>query len=126
MKTKLLYIFLGLFCLVSIGISVYFYFENKKLIVNPQVVVERESLLMLKKIAEVMELPNEKPSIISVVDREKLQDQEFFKKAVNGDKILVYEGARRIILFRPSTGKVIDMVPLAFNTPVVQHDETQE
>ena len=50
----------------------------------------------------------------------EITDQEFFQKAMNGDKIIVYELARRIILYRPGTGKVIDIVPLAYNTPTPQ------
>lgn len=114
---RVVIIILSVCCVVLIGISAYLYLQNRKIIANPQAAVEQENEAMLKRIGAVMDLPREKPTIITVVDREKLQDQEFFQKAQNGDKIIVYEAARRIILYRPGTGKVIDVVPLAYNTP---------
>ena len=78
---------------------------------------EVQTKMILDKIASVMDLPPEKPTIVTVTDREKLQNQDFFKKALNGDKIIIYETAKRVILYRPSTGRVVDVAPLVFNNP---------
>lgn len=72
---------------------------------------------ILATIRTVMELPSEKPSIVTITDREKLQNQTFFQKAENGDKIIIYEDAKRVILYRPKTKKIVDVAPLVFNAP---------
>ncbi len=69
---------------------------------------------MLATIGSVVALPEEKPTIVNITDRDKLQDQEFFKKAQNGDKVVIYESVRRIFLYRPSLNKIIDIAPLVF------------
>lgn len=116
----------GFLCLVSIGVSIYFYIQNKKLIANPQAVAEKETQDIVRRIGGLVDITGEKPSVITVVDREKLDDQEFFKKAQNGDKIIVFEGARRIILYRPSSGKIVDMIPLVFQSPTPKPLDAQD
>lgn len=116
----------GILFVLSIGVSIYFYIQNKKLIANPQAAVEKETQDIVRRIGGLVDIPGEKPSVITVVDREKLDDQEFFKKAQNGDKIIVFEGARRIILYRPSSGKIVDMIPLVFQSPTPKPQEAQD
>lgn len=101
----------------SVGAAVYFYRQYRLVAGDSGKAEEMQTQAMLAKIASVMDLPGEKPTIVTITDREKLQSQEFFKKAQNGDKIIIYEAARRVILYRPGTGRVVDVAPLVFNTP---------
>jgi hypothetical protein len=59
----------------------------------------------------------ETPQILRVVDQTKL-NQPFLKDAKNGDKVLVYAQANKVILYRPSTNKVIAIGPLATQSVV--------
>ncbi len=109
-----------LISITGIGASYYWYTQYQKVAANPAVGSPEEIRSIVKKLSAFMDLPNETPSIVTVTDREKLQNQDFFKKAANGDKIVIYETSRRVILYRPSTNRVVDVAPLVFN------DATQE
>lgn len=62
------------------------------------------------EIAKKVELPqDETPTLATVTNKERLDGQLFFRSAENGDKILIYPRAGRAILYRPSTGKVLEM-----------------
>jgi hypothetical protein len=119
MKNAWKIIVIAILILVSIagaGAATYWYTQYQKVVTNPQAGSADEVKALVKKLSIFMELPEESPSVITITDREKLQNQEFFKKAKNGDKIIVYEKARRIILYRPSNSRIIDVAPLVFNT----------
>lgn len=112
----LIFLLLCIVSVVSVGVSIYLYTNQNKAIVGQQNKLGDDEA-MLAVIGTAIMLPEEKPTIISVTDREKLQDQEFFKKALNGDKVVIYEGIRRIFLYRPSLNKIIDIAPLVYNQP---------
>lgn len=98
------------------GAAIYFYSKYQKLTQNPELITKQEVTQVTQTISQFMELPSdEEPTIATVTDKEKLQSQEFFKKAENGDKIVIYVKARKALLFRPSTGKVIEFAPLAID-----------
>lgn len=109
---------IALLILISVagaGVSYYWYNRYQTVVTSPQAGSAEEIQAIVKKLSAFMDLPDETPSIVTVTDREKLQNQEFFKKAANGDKIIIYEASRRVILYRPSTNRVIDVAPLVFN-----------
>jgi hypothetical protein len=115
MNKRLISIFLVVLALISIGsvcAAAYFYQQYQRLQANPQATTEKELEKMLKTISTVMELPTEKPSIATILDTEKLKGQAFFQKAKNGDKVIIFEQARRVLLYRPDTGRVVDFAPL--------------
>jgi len=100
---------------VLIGAAYYFYKQNKDtqfLLKNPAMASKLEADDLTKKIGVFMELPAEQPTIVTVVDKEKLQDQNFFKKAENGDKVIIYANEKMAILYRPSTKKIIEVAPV--------------
>ena len=59
------------------------------------------------------DIENGEPTLVTVQDVTKLQDQEFFEKAQNGDKVLIYEQAKKAYLYRPSTNRVINVAPVS-------------
>ncbi|MBA3757568.1 hypothetical protein H0X09_01770 [Candidatus Saccharibacteria bacterium] len=85
--------------------------ENKKLS-DPQVAVRRDADELKAKVGMLVELPDEQPTIATVSDTSKLQSQQFFAKAQNGDKVLIFTNAKRAVLYRPSTNKVIEYAPV--------------
>lgn len=107
----------------AVGGAGYFYRAYQKTL------AEKDSLLsqmagkaevpevesVVASVAELIDLPTgETPTLATVSDKSKLESQAFFKRAENGDKVLIYTNAGRAILYRPSVGKVIDMT--AVNT----------
>lgn len=60
------------------------------------------------EVGALIPLPNEDPSIATVVDTQKLQGQPFFAQAQNGDKVLFYQNSNKKILYRPSENRIIN------------------
>jgi cell division protein FtsB len=109
----------GLYLLIVLllaGAAGYFYWQNRQNLAkleNPTQASEAEAKELTDKVSKLMDLPtDEKPTVITVVDKEKVKSQAFFTKAENGDKVLVYTSAKKAILYRPSTDKVIEVGPV--------------
>lgn len=106
-------IFIAILIFSSLGAAGYFYKQYKEIKDNPNKVSIDEINSLTTVINKFMDLPaDETPTLATVTDKEKLKDQDFFKKSENGDKILIYANAKKAILYRPSTQKVIEFAPL--------------
>ena len=117
---KILIPILIILFLIAAGAPAYYFYsqfqKSQKLLTNPTDVAAEEIRMLTAEVGKVFELPqNETPTIASVADREKLKDQPFFANAQNGDKVLVYAQAKRAILYRPSTKKIIEIAPVNIN-----------
>ena len=63
---------------------------------------------VIEAVGKIMSLPTaEDPLVATVTDPSKLQDQDFFKEAAQGDKVLIYQKAKLAILYRISDNKII-------------------
>ena len=58
----------------------------------------------------------EVPTIATVSDPEKLKDQPFFAKAKVGDKVLLYQNARKAYLYDPVNNKILEVAPISLGT----------
>lgn len=86
--------------------------ENERL-ADPQTAAKLATDQLVADVGKLVDLPKgETPTVATVSDVTKLQSQAFFAKAQNGDKVLIYTEAKRAILYRPSTGKVIEIAPV--------------
>jgi hypothetical protein len=102
--------------IVLAGLAYFFYFKYSKtqaILQNPTIATKEEIKNITSKISRYMELPDEQPTIATVIDKSKLKNQPFFKKAENGDKVIIYVKSLKAILYRPSTGKVIEFSIIA-------------
>lgn len=106
----------GLLILSLMATSYYFFSQYKKtqtLLNNPTMAAKEEVKEITAKLAKFIELPpKEEPIVVTVLDKNKLKDQEFFKKAENGDKVIVYTTSKKAILYRPNTNKIIEVAPV--------------
>lgn len=73
---------------------------------------DKEAVELIKEIGQHMVLPDEKPTIATVEDKQKLKEQSFFKNSQNGDKVLMYTQHKKAILYRPAEDKVIEVAYL--------------
>lgn len=65
-------------------------------------------------LGKILLLPkDETPTVATVAKADELKSQAFFKDARNGDKVIVYSGQQRAILYRPSTGQIINVAPVS-------------
>lgn len=91
---------------------------------------EAEAARILREIGALMTLPEgENPTIATVTDVEKLKEQQFFRNAQNGDKVLIYPNSRRVILYRSSEKRIIEVGAVNINqqaTPAPDGEENLE
>jgi len=73
---------------------------------KPEEVVLNDKLLA--KVAELIILPNERPFIATIVDYKPLMNNPFFKDAKEGDKLLLFEGVGKAILYDPKLNKLLN------------------
>lgn len=79
---------------------------------DPAIEIELDSLV--DQVGKIINLPaNEQPTIATVTDLEKLNNQKFFDQAEIGDKVLVYMQAKKAYLYRPSANKLIEAAPVS-------------
>lgn len=68
---------------------------------------------LISEIGDKMLLPkNETPTIATVTDITKLEGQQFFRNAQNGDKVIIYGSTRQAILYRQAIHKIIAVAPI--------------
>lgn len=111
-RTSLLTIALVILLLPS-ACALYFYAQYRELAADPAAVIRKETETILSAVSAFMALPDEEPSIATVLERDKLANEPFFRNAENGDKLIVYYASRKVILYRPSQNKVIEVAALA-------------
>lgn len=85
--------------------------ENTVDEIGSELVVEEkdEVTILLDKIGELIDLPNETPTIARIDDVTKISEQPFFANAENGDIVLFYTSIEKAILYRPSTHKIVEV-----------------
>lgn len=112
---------------IFIAASGYYFYKFQKIKNNPELVKQEEIKAITDKVGKLMELPEgEELTLATVVEKEKLMGQNFFRNSENGDKILIYAKAKKAILFRPSTGKIIEAAPLILNDNVKKEEAVEE
>lgn len=112
-SVKTLLVVLVLAVLGGAGYAAYYYYNQyAKVVKNPEIITKQEADYLSERVGKLIKLPNEQPTIATVLDKEKLKDQTFFKKAENGDKVLVYMKEKQAILYRPSENIIIEVGPV--------------
>lgn len=76
---------------------------------------EKQVQSYVETVGKHMILPKDTPTIVQISNVEQLKiDQPFFRSAVDGDQLLVYPS--RVILYRPSLDRVVDIAQIRANT----------
>lgn len=109
--------FLGLLIIIFlavVGLGGYAAFQAKK---HPKTATAQDTIA---EVGKLIALPNETPSVATISDLKPLEGQEFFKDAAIGDKVLIFNTAKKAVLYRPSVHKVINVAPLGENQSAPQ------
>ena len=92
----------------------YYFYSQKTSLSNPQDPKKQaqEDKKLIAEIGKLMELPaGENPTVATVTDITKLNNQPFFQKAKNGDKVLIYQNAQKAILYSTVSKKILNVAP---------------
>lgn len=113
-RPKQIIIILALIVLAAFSGYFYLQYQNaNNLLKNPSQASDQEAKAIVSKVGKLMLLPtDENPTIATVSDATKLSDQQFFRNALNGDKVLIFSKAKQAILYRPSINKIIEVAPI--------------
>lgn len=136
-RKKIILIVIIVLLLVAILPSFYFYGKYKKLVENynnSRVKVAssknsseaEDTKAILEKVGKLIELPNETPTVATVSNKEKLQNQPFFNNSQNGDRVLIYQAARKAIIYRESANKIIEVGSITINQPSTSPSPTKK
>lgn len=109
---SLLIILLVLVSLAGIGASIFFY--SKYQTATKDESDARQQTAVVQSLRETIELPQEDPAIVTVTDKSKLTNKVLAERVQNQDTLFIFEQAKRLIIYRSESGKVIDM--LTFNS----------
>lgn len=113
-SSRIILIIALVIALASLGTGGYFYYQYQQN--SPQNIAQRsrdEAKKLADEIGKIMLLPSDEiPTVATVTDISKLSNQDFFKFARNGDKVLIYTKAKMAILYNPSLHKIINVGPV--------------
>jgi hypothetical protein len=68
---------------------------------------------IIQRVGELFILPKEEtPTVAEIQDLKKLEGQEFFSEAEDGDYVLIYSQAKVAFLYRESEDKLVNVGPI--------------
>lgn len=128
-KTKFIIIFLVILLLASFSAVFLLYTKIKNTNAIPDD-PKGDSQKTIKSVSKIFELPEgETPTVATIMSMEELKYQPFFARAKIGDKVLIYQKSLKVILWRPSTGKIIEIstlgAPEENNKDIVEEDNLE-
>jgi hypothetical protein len=71
-----------------------------------------------ESVAKLMLLPDEEAIISEISDANSVKGQPFFAQAENGDQVLLFLEAAKIVIYRPSANKIVNAGPIVDDTVV--------
>lgn len=104
--------------LFGVGATVYLARQKPEILglSKGQAQVQAEVDALVTEVGKLITLPSdEKPTVATITDVEKLKDQPFFVNAQNGDKVLIYTNAKKAILYRSEEKKIIEVGAVNIN-----------
>jgi cytoskeletal protein RodZ len=119
-QNLLIVVLVVLLCGALVGMGYVYY----AFVLHADKEVKSEEELLRETVGSKILLPEEVPQIATVTDKTQLADQPFFKKAENGDKILIFTQSGRAVLYRPRIKKVVDTTTISLTPEVSDNTAT--
>ncbi|HTE57935.1 MAG TPA: hypothetical protein VK694_04280 [Verrucomicrobiae bacterium] len=105
---------LGILFVLAAGSSAFFYKKYQ----GAQAKGKVDEAALLRDVRRTVQLPDEKPTMVTIADKDKLSNKVLAASVDNQDILLIYNDAKRLVVYRPSTHKVIDMLRFADKSEV--------
>lgn len=97
--------------ILSIFASIIFYIKASRL---ERVSSGVEAQNIIEEVGRLIMLPeDEKPTVATVSEPEKIKNQPFFARAKAGDKVLIYVKSKKAYLYDPVARKLVEVAPLS-------------
>lgn len=108
---KLIFVFTLVLLIAGSIVGTYFLmqYKNNGTVLGKAADPKEENTKLIAQVGKLIKLPAETPSVATVSDITKLKDQTLFKDAENGDKVLIFNQAKRAIVYRPNTNQIIEV-----------------
>ncbi len=105
-----------IFLLLAIAPGYYLFrkYQNaQKQLPQIKLIPQEDGQTILEKVKKLKKLPvDEEPTIVTILDRDKVKNQPFFAKAKNRDKVIIFNKNKIAILYDSVNNKIIEMGPL--------------
>lgn len=104
-----------LIVIVALAFSVFMFMQYReaKTKLQPAAASKKQVTSLVGSVAKLAVVPtDETPTVITVLDAEKVNNQTFYADAKDGDKVLVFNKKKRAILYRPSTNQIVNIAPI--------------
>lgn len=112
-NTKLFLIFSVVFIFIVAGLSIYFYQHFSVDRVSDTEASVKKIDDTITRVSKLLVLPtDERPTIATVSDPQKLKDQVFFANAKVGDQVLIYTKNKKVILYDPIANRIVEIASL--------------
>ncbi len=127
-SNKILNVILIVLVVIGFGGMTYFYRQYHQLKTAPKTKQSdvKKAQELKKKLAKLMDLPDEDPVLGKVTDRKKLDNQPFFKNAKDGDDLIIFPKAKKAIIYRDSENKIINAGPIAITSTDKKVDDKKQ
>ena len=105
-----------LILLVLVGIVAGLYYRVSHSPSAKQAKAKAEMTSLTKSVSKLMIVPEGEPIVFDVTDPESLTKQQvFFAGAQKGDKLLIYNDARKAVIYSPSRDIIVNVGPVTFD-----------
>jgi len=97
---------------LGIGLFITWHNANKELANKEILSEEAMNKALVKKVSQIMMLPKEDPTVVTIVDVSvmKAQNHDFYADGEDGDRMLVYKN--KAIIYRESENRIINIIPV--------------
>jgi hypothetical protein len=122
-RNKLAIVSIAVMVLLAL-IAGYFFWQYTKLKANPDAAAQETTQRLVTEVDKLYQLPDEKPTVAQINDKDKLKEQPFFKSAQNGDYLLIFTNAKLAVLYREDENKLINVGPIAITPQQAQQQNS--
>lgn len=106
-------------CVVLLGVCGFLYMKYQEVLHTPNAVDT-----LVSQLNKTIQLPKESPTLLTISDKSKLTNSTLASEVQNGDQLLVYDVAKKIVVYRPSLKKVTSILSIK-SSPAVTDKATR-
>lgn len=117
MKTKKILTILIILVIALLGFAIFNKFYNQKGSDAKQL-SDKEITSLVKKVSKLINVPDEKPVIATIIKAEELiAEQKFYAGSKDGDYLIVFPTAQKAIIYREKEDRLINVGPIIIDQP---------